>query len=441
MRQRGVLIVLVSVWMSSVNAADLLTLFREAEQHDPILAAAHSAQAAAQEKRVQGEALLKPSIGLNSAWNQNLGRQTYYTPTESAQDLNYRQWNAAVNLNYPLYRPGNSFQAEQGNELAQQGDLQLELSRQDLMVRVAQAYVDQRISEEAVEVLDAQRVAIEQQLKLAKKNFQVGNSTIVDTHEAQSRYDQIQAQLTAARLDVQNKKVVLQNLIGHSVPTLEPLRPTATLPTLKFSTLNEWLEVAYAQHPSMKSVEKGAEVARLEYKKNQAAQNPTVDLGSQLGWNQAAGTDSLNTHYRQHVATIGVQVNYPIYSGGALDSRSRETASLYDKALSDVSATRLGLSQSVQQAWNVVQSLESQVHALEQAVTSSESVLKSSQRGQEVGVRTNIDVLNAQQLRAQSQRDLSKARYDRMMSVLRLYAVAGVLDIETLTAINGLLGK
>jgi len=230
--------------------------FLEAERYDPVLSAAQHANLAAQEKRIQGEALLKPSIGLNGNLNQTYGNQTYYIPAEASQSLNYRQWNAAVNATLPLYRPGNKLQATQGTALTEQSELQLELTQQNLMLRVAQAYTDRRVAEETVDVLKVQKTAIERQLALAQKNFKVGNTTIVDTHEAQARYDQTEAQLSAAQLDVQNKGVVLENLIGRPIPRIEPLRSHQQQPPLKFKTLDEWLNTAQQQHPAMKLAEK-----------------------------------------------------------------------------------------------------------------------------------------------------------------------------------------
>jgi outer membrane protein len=438
MQRYRYLLVLLFFCIDSAYSADLLQLYNESQRYDPLLAGVRSTQKAAQEKRVQGNASLKPSLSLNAGWNENLGHQTYYVPSEISQHLGYQQWNSALNLTYPIYRPGYQFQAQQGDFQAEQGDYQLTLAQQDLIIRVAQAYMDVCIAEEALVVLDQQKSLIEQQLKLAKKSFKIGSATIVDTHEAQARYDLVESQRTASLLDIQNKKVVLEHLVGHPIPNVEHLSSKAKVDvyTIKFATLKEWLDFADRNHPAIKVAEKSENIAHLEYKKSQAALNPTVDLASQLGWNQAQGTDSLATHYKQHLATIGVQVNYPLYSGGGLDSKSRETASLYDKALSDVQSARLSANQNTQQAWNAFQNTKTQLFALEQSVISSASVLKSTKRGQEVGVRTNIDVLNAQQLFAQSQRDALKVRYDMVLSFLRLYAAAGCLDIETLAAIN-----
>ncbi|MES2205219.1 MAG: TolC family outer membrane protein [Pseudomonadota bacterium] len=429
-----VLAALALMAASGVYAVDMLALFHEAEKFDPILSAARASRLAAQEKRVQGEALLKPSVGLSGSANQNFGNQTYYLPTETSQSLKYNQWGVALNASLPLYRPANNYQATQSSALTEQGDLQLELSEQNLILRVAKAYTDRRIAEESLDVLYVHKNAIEQQLTLAKKNFKIGNATIVDTHEAQARYDQMEAQLSATKLDVDNKKLSLENIVGHTVPQIQRLNPLKTQ-SLKFPTINEWLEIAQ-QHPVLKLAEKNAEIARLEYKKSQSALNPTVDLASQLGLNKAQGPDTIYTHYRQRLATVGIQINYPLYQGGALSSQARETAALYDKALDELHSRRIDIIQSLQEAWNAVQSLKAQMIALQQSVISSGSVLKSSQKGQEVGVRTNLDVLNAQQLKSQSERDYAKARYDYVMAIIKLYAAAGILDLSALTAVN-----
>lgn len=429
---------LLMLCLHHAGATDLLSVFRAAEKHDPSLAGARATQQAIAEKRAQGQALLKPSITLSTGIDQNFVHQTTYNPTENDASQNYRQVNASINISYPLYRPSNQYQAEQGNKSAEQGELQYILAQQELILRVAQAYFEQRIAENTVIALQSHKSSIEEQLKLAKKNFQIGNATIVDTHEAQARFDQVMAQLTAAQLDVENKKVAVQNLTGHPIPVLNELQPNAPLPPLLFNSLDRWLNAGQTEHPLVQLAQKNSEIARLEYSKNQAQEGTTIDLSSQIALNNAQGGNALTSHYKQHSNSIGVRLNYPLYSGGGLASRTRETASLYEKALSDLSSTRQNITKEIHQAWNAVNSIKMQIKALEQSLASSETVLKSSKRGQEVGLRTTLDVLNAQQLRTQSVRDLTSAQYNQLLAILQLYAAAGKLDTQMLEQLNRL---
>jgi outer membrane protein len=319
----------------------------------------------------------------------------------------------------------------------------LDTAEQDLIVRLSQAYFDVLGAQDALATQRTNKAAITEQLASAKRNFEVGTATITDTREAQAKFDLATATEIAAENDLRTKRIALDTLVGTTGVAPKPLTVPVALPQPAPANAEEWVTVADQQHPSVRRARLGMDVALLETEKARAGQLPTVDAVASLSGSDARG--SLPNYSRSAgtttVATVGVQLNYTLFSGGAVQNRIKETLSLEEKARNDLEAARRGVAQGTRVAYFGVQSGLAQVKALEAAESSSKLALEATQLGYKVGVRVNLDVLNSQTQLFTTQRDLAKARYDVIMGSLKLRQASGQLAPADVDTINALLAK
>ena len=412
-------------------AYDLMAAYRDAQSYDAQLTGARAALAASQEKVPQAQAGLRPNVGATGAINRQ------FVDTNLAPSRNYTSQSYGVNLSYPLYRLQNVEVLEQAKLQGTVGQLQFAQAQQDLAIRVAQAYFDVLAAQDSLLTIRTQKRAIAEQLAAAKRNFEVGTATVTDQQEAQSRFDLAVAQELAALNDLDVKRSALALLTGKPVESVLVVRPGVELMGPQPAVEGEWTDAARQNNYSVQQARIGVEIARREIDRQRYATRPTVDLVSGLSYSRNASTTVPNLDAKG--ASIGVQVAIPLYTGGAVDSRVREAAANRDKAEADVEVARRQAEQVARQAFFGVRSGLAQVQALEAAQRSSELALASNKLGYQVGVRINIDVLNAQQQLFSTRRDLLKARYDVLLNGLRLKAAAGTLKEDDLTAVNALL--
>jgi outer membrane protein len=287
----------------------------------------------------------------------------------------------------------------------------------------------------------AQKAAVSEQLAAAKRNFEVGTSTITDSREAQARFDLVTAQEIAAENDLRVKRIALDQLVGKPGTAPKPLSLPAKLPDLLPADVNLWVSQSEAQHPSIKSAQIALDVAKLETEKAQAGHKPTLDATLSYNITQSNGSASSVLSSRTNNATLGLAFNLPLFAGYATQNRIKETLQLEDKARNDLDAAKRSIAQATRTAYFGVLSGQGQVKALEAAETSSQSALDANKLGYQVGVRINIDVLNSQSQLFQTKRDLAKARYDVLVGGLRLRQANGTLKAEDLAPVNALLAR
>lgn len=427
---------------TSAGAADLLEVYRLAMAYDPIFAGARALALANEERAVQGRAALLPALGLNGSHSR--GSQE----TERS-DFDFRSNTYSLSLSQPLFRPAAWAAYQQGKLSSAIGEVQFAQARQELILRVAQAYFDVLAAQDALTFIEAQQAAITEQLASAKRNFEVGTATITDTNEAQARFDLARAQAIAARNDMEVRQAALYQLIGRLPDPLAPLRPGVKLPLPTPMEAARWVDSAEQYNFSVLVQQLTLDIARQEIKRSRAGHYPSVDLvasrsrsdrDSPVSLDSGNGTTaSTGFGGRTDSSSIGVQWTIPLFSGFAVNSRVRETIALEDQARFNLDNARRSAAQGARQSFLSVNSGLAQVRALEAAETSSQSALESNRLGYEVGVRINIDVLNAQQQLFSTRRDLARARYDTILNGLRLEAAAGTLTEEDLVAINTLL--
>ena len=422
-------------------AANLLEIYRLALASDPVYSAARASWTASQEKMPQGLAGLLPQASLSASTQYNDRDLRFRNPTIAGSQAQYNSNSTSVSVSQPLYRKQNFVAYDQGKTQVALADVQFASVGQDLILRVSQAYFDVLLASANLSFTQAQKTAIGQQLAQAKRNFEVGNATITDTHEAQARYDLVTAQEIGAQADVEVKNRTLEQLIGRPAPALAgPARNFSPTPPTP-NAMEPWVERARTNGLAVRIAQETLNFQSQDVVRNRGAHYPTVDAYASLtdsgqgsGVQGGTGTDTTSK-------IIGLQLAIPLYQGGIVNSRVREALANEDKARQDLENARRSAELAARQGYLGVTSNIAQVRALEAAVISNQSSLDSTILGQQVGVRTQVDVLNAQQLLFSARRDLAQARYNYIASFLRLIAAAGELDEEDLQRINGWLEK
>jgi len=426
------------------QAEDLIQVYRDALRSDAQYAAARHNLDAGRERLPQGEALLLPNIGLSASANYGDAtvkfRQSEPALSGTTPDSVHRNpsnWGATLSLTQPIFRRDNWLRRDQSEFQVRQAEATFGQASQDLILRVAQAYFDVLAAQATLTVVRSQKVATAEQLAQAKRNFEVGTATITDTHEAQARYDLIVAQEIQAQNDLENKQRALQQITSKEYGALKDLRPDVKLAPPNPNNMQSWVDLAEKQSYPVQIQNAATEIAALEAKRGEAAHLPTLDAVASLqNQNQRNPVSLSQVGSETNQATIGLQLALPLYQGGAISSREREAAALYMSSKEQLENARRAAALAARQAFLAVNSGIAGVNALKQALVSSKSALESNKLGYEVGVRINIDVLNAQQQVFSTERDLALARYNTINNQLRLKSSAGSLAEDDLQEVN-----
>jgi outer membrane protein len=438
MKTKLLTLLLASAFASIAQASDLIDVYRSSQSNDPVFASARAAQQAGVEKLPQGRSLLLPSVNLNanSTFNDLNTQYKGAFPIPGANGGHrYNSNGYGVTLVQPLFRAQNWVAYTEAELQVAQTEAQFKIAEQDLVLRVAQAYFDVLIAQDSVQLTTAQKTAISEQLAQAKRNFEVGSATITDTLEAQSRHDLTAAQEIAAQNNLEIKLRALQQLTNAVPKDLKPLGSQFKLESPLPADMEVWVDQAQLNSPQLALAQAGSELAEKEVTRNRSGHLPTVDLVANYSSTSANGS-SFGVGSDTTSKSVGVQLNIPLYQGGAVSSKSREAQANSDRAKQDLENARRNVALQTRQAYLGVVSGIAQVKALQQALASSVSVLDASKLGQEVGVRTNLDVLNAQQQLYSTRRDLFQAEYNYLLSQLRLKAAVGSLGEAELDKVN-----
>ena len=433
---RTVFYALLFACSGAVSAADLLDVFRQAQSADATYAAARATWAAAQERIPQGRAGLLPLASLSASAQYNDRTTRFRDGTVPRSSGDFGSTGLSLSVTQPIYRRQNSVVYEQALTQVEQADAQLALAAQDLILRVAQAYFDVLLAQDNVAFAEAQKAAIGQQLEQAKRNFEVGTATITDTHEAQARFDLTTAQEIAARNEFELRRRALEQVIARAAPPLAPLGPRFTLKSPEPAAMDTWVDLAQQSNLQVRVAQSGLTFASQEIARNRAAHYPTFDAFATFSESGAGASTSGAIGSDTRGAVFGLQIAVPIYQGGAINSRVREAVANEDRARQDLEIARRAAVFTARQSYLGITNGIAQVRALEAALVSTQSQLASTRLGQEVGVRTQVDVLNAQQLLFSARRDLAQSRYNYVLSLLRLEAAIGELTENDLLAIN-----
>jgi outer membrane protein len=448
---------------SPASAVSLNQLYDEALETDAQLQSARAGLTADSEQLPQARAKLLPQLSASVTASEQRTEFGGGFPASTGNSNGY-----TVSLTQPLINVASWQGYQQGQIALTSAQAQFAAARQDLIVRLGQAYFDALSAQDSVAIVRSQKASIGEQLESAKRSFDVGQSTITDTNEAQAKYDQAISQEIAAQNDLEVKLAALEQIVGHPVTRVDGLARGVTLPPPVPADMQQWVEMARDANYQVVLKQLAVANSQRETLKSKAGHYPTLDLIASYGKNSlgAAGAGNFggnfgggfgsgaNTispevpaaaaelgNYGAYYtnATVGVQLTIPLYEGGATQSRVRQTLALEDKAAADLDAARRSAALSARQAFLGVSSGLAQVRALETAELSARTSLESNLLGYQVGVRINIDVLNAQDQLFSARRDLAKARYDTLINSLKLKASTASLTDSDVLSLNMLL--
>ncbi|NYG31098.1 TolC family outer membrane protein [Sphaerotilus montanus] len=416
-----------------VAAENLKEVYEAAKAYDATYLASRAAAESSRYKAAQADALVRPSVSLQ-AGVANAGTDTPLFGTRSTNTASL-----GLVATQPLFNRSNGFTIDKARKALDIAQADLASAEQDLAVRVAQAYFDVLAAQDTLATARASKTAISEQLASAKRNFEVGTATITDTREAQARFDLATAQEIAADNDVRTRRLALDQIVGRVGLQPNGLMLPVTLPAQP-DPVDAWVDRS-DESPSVRKARLAYDIAKLETQRTDATRLPTVDLQGQLGGahNSGSGASSSGGTGTSISRSVGVTLKVPLYTGNAIENQVREAVSLEEKSRNELEAARRAVTQATRQVYYGVQSGTAQVKALEAAEASSKLALDATKLGYKVGVRVNLDVLNAQTQLFSTQRDLAKARYDVLVNSLKLRQAAGVLTASDIDGVNALL--
>ncbi len=425
---------ILTIAAGTTQAAGLADLAADAFAADPAYRSAEAAWRAGIEKMPQGRAGLLPQLGVQ----QSVYRNGVRIPGMSVPG--YSTVGFTVTLNQPIFKLDAWEAYQQGRLYATDADFALAAARQELLLQVAQAYVDVLGADDDATLAAGHKDAVAAQLVLARRRFATGDATIVDVNEAQAAVDAAVADQVAADNQRHVKVAALEKKVGHPVARIDTFRDDARLPPVEPAQLAPWLEAARLSSHDVRRKEIAVQIARRERAKVRAGHFPTVSLVGNLNNGNAAFINGQANFYtggnRGTAGAIGIQIALPLTDGLMTRSRTREALALEEKAGHDLADARDNAALVARDAFLGVTSGRTRVDALGTAVKSAAVALKSNQTGYRVGVRVNADVLEAGDKLYRAQRDLARARYETLMHGLRLKASVGALDTAELAAVD-----
>ena len=421
---------------------DLLQAYEAAKLQDANILATRAATQAGRERVPQARAQMLPNVALNMAHTRN--HLTSTTPSFLGEDqtntTSYPSSNQSLVVRQPLYRPVLKAQYRQAQALVDDVEASLAQEEQNLVVRVALAYFEAVLSHEQLALVLAQQAFNRTQLDAARKIFAAGAGIRTDVDEAQARLDMTLAQEIEARQNIGFTQQQLQVLINQPVDALDPL-DVAKLELLgpQPERLEDWITRAEANSPQLRSLKAQAEAAREEVAKARSGHLPTLDAVAQWSRSNSDTPTSLRSTYVN--TSIGLQLNIPIYAGGAVNSAVRAALASQERSEQAQEGGRRELGLRVNKEFRAVTESIPKIRALEQAVSSADQLVLSSRKSFQAGSRTVIDVLNAEQQRMVVLRDLAQARYLYLVSKVRLLSLVGEADAQAVQAVNRMLKR
>ncbi len=427
----------------AAGAVDLIETYKLALDNDPEFAAAVSGNKAAQEFTPQARAGLLPNIALQAetAWND--GRRTARRAgTKLKDDARFNTNSYGISLTQPVFRWDRWVQLEQADNRVKQANAELDAAAQDLIVRSAQRYFEVLAAEDNLEFRVTTKEAFDSQYNQALQRFEVGLIAITDVEEAKAGYDLAVAEEIRARNALENAREALRELVGEYYEQLAPLAGEVPLNPPDPNSPEQWVEKALAENRQIAAATFASKVAQEEISRRFSGHLPTLDLVAARNYNSQSESPVLQgisaplSDSRSYQDSIGLQLSLPIFSGGLTYSQTEQARYQYQQALDQLESARRGTYRQARQSYNGILDSISGVIALRQAETSTRKALEATEAGFQVGTRTSVDVLNAQQRTFESRRDYKNAQYTYILATLRLKQAAGTLSPDDLVPIN-----
>ena len=436
----GVLILCAPWTQTTAQVVDLMKIYELAVSNDPSFLASGAVNRAAQELPAIARAELLPSVtgDLSSVYNvtDTKAQSNSFVSTTGARTNKFNTNNYNIRLTQPLYRKDRWIALDQSRVDVDQADATFAFERQALMLRAAQRYFDVLRAADTLTFTLAERDAFGQQLEQSQQRFEVGLIAITDVEEAKAGFDLARTQVIQAEDALDNAREALREISGEYHETVATLGTTMPLEMPDPNDINRWTEVALAQNLQLAGQRYAADRSRLEIQRIEAGHLPTLDLVGLHGRNSASGSSSSRSRSDVINSTIGLQLNVPIYSGGATVARTRQSRHLYQRDIDEVERVRRSVQRQTRDSFLGVRSGISRVSALAQAVKSNEAAANAIEAGFQVGTRTTVDVLNAKRDLFRAKRDFADSRYLYVIDILTLKQAAGTLEEDDLRLVD-----
>ncbi|MDF3839745.1 TolC family outer membrane protein [Cupriavidus basilensis] len=422
---------------SSAQAEDLLDAWRAARAHDAYFAAAGDAWTAGMEQAQQGDAGVLPVVSLDgNAKRVDKDYRSGMAATSSKHGFG-QQYSAAVSVVAPIYNRAAFVTRDQSRRQTEQARLRYLAAEQELILRAAKAYFDVLIAQENVNLVKAQSEAAAQQLAQAQKMFEIGLASVTDRDDAQARFDTIMAAGIAARNDLEVRANAYRTLTSLDPARVRSISPAVSEAAVAPEALVSLLSQARLGNLTVQAQQQGAEIARLEIDRFRLESSPVLSLVASVGHQFDHGSiSSSGGRDRTLNGVVGLQLSIPLYTGGARESRLRQAHALAGQQANTLEALQRDAEQQAQQYFLDMVNGSARVRALEQARASAQTSVASSKLGRQLGVRTVIEVLNAEQAYYQTLFNLVVARYGVLFSKLQLAAAIGNLQEPELASVN-----
>ena len=428
------------MWLVQASAAeDLMTIYRQAKRSDPVLKQSQAAYSASQELKPEARAALLPSISASAGYDREYQKWSPVGPSilQPGSD-NFTNWNYGIQLTQPLFHYSSLVLLKQADARIGQAAAEQAAAEQNLMIRAAQRYFDTLSAMDDLRYAKADEEAIKRQLDQARQRYKVGLIASTDVQEAKARYDLARARVIAAENGLANAKEALRELTGSEHGTLAELGREVPLKKPDPENVSAWEGKAQQQNWQLAAAKKAAQVAMENIRVQRGGHYPTLDLVGQYGkQNSGGGYLPLDTN----TASLGLQVNVPIYQGGGVNAKVSQAQYQYTGAEQKLEEVRRTVIRKTTDSYRGIESSILRVEALKQALASTQSALKATEAGYQVGTRTIVEVLNAQQERFGAERDYLKSQYNYLLNTLRLKQAAGTLSEDDLRLINSLLAS
>jgi outer membrane protein len=430
-----------------VQAVDLVGVHDLALKNDPQLRAAEYRRQATGEEKAIARANLLPDLGAGGSWNWGTSKTSIAVPGVDIPDEDIETSRYVVDLRQSLYRQANYERLDIARGQITQADAIYEVAYQDFLLRVSENYFLVLTLTDGVIFAEAEEKAFKRQFEQAEQRFEVGLTAVTDVHEARATYDNARARAIVARNDLADAKEALRELTGEYFEEYDALQEVLPLVEPDPIDANEWVQMALQNNPSVLSSRAAVDVADANARLARSGHYPTLDLVA--GWsrfnnekfvfNDFINNRQLKSSLENDDATIGLVLDIPIYQGGRVNALTRQARYLLDATGQDLDDVQRGVVREAQNSYRAVLAGIQEVQAFQQAMISAESALEATQAGFEVGTRTIVDVLIAEQRKFSAQRDNSIARHAYILRHLRLKSVAGMLNSEDLRVVNQLL--
>lgn len=435
---------IISFFPFAVHALDLVGAYDAAVQHDPSQLAANEAVLAGREKSVQGDALLRPRVGFQAGVNYVDDHMSNNVPGAFASLLPGHSTGtvhqAAVQLTQPLYDASASATRSQLHQQTKLAETEYEQAQQNLMQRVSEAYFGVLLAQDNLRVAEASKAAIGLQRDRAQARFDVGRGKITDLQEAQARFDQVLTQEINAKNILELRRAQLQELVGSIPEGLAEVAPGLAASPPMPDSLSEWQQRGEVHSSLVRERQSQLEISRVEIDKFKASGRPSLNLvAAYASQGQSGGLSPLLSASSDRNAAIGLQLTVPLYAGGGIDSREREAIARRDEAEDLLAAAKRDVRLQVQDAFLAVKTGVARIASSEQYLKSARSALAATTLGRDVGTRTELDVLDAQQRALTAEFDAAQAKVDYLLGRIRLAAAVGELSEVQLRETNGFL--